>query len=57
MLPPANSVKINCESDSIIHHSWWDYDFTKTDESMSFEFAQSETKRLFEQAVKRQMIC
>ena len=56
MLPPANSVKINCESDSIIHHSWWDYDFTKTDESMSFEFAQSETKRLFEQAVKRQII-
>ena len=56
MLPPANTVKINCESDSIIHNSWWDYDFTKTDESMSFEFAKSETKRLFEQAVKRQMI-
>ena len=56
MLPPANTVKINRDSDSIIHHSWWDYDFTKTDESMSFEYAKSETKRLFEQAVKRQMI-
>ena len=56
MLPPANTVIINSDSDSIIHHSWWDYDFTKTDESMSFEFAKSETKRLFEQAVKRQMI-
>jgi len=56
MLPPANTVKINRDSDSITHHSWWDYDFTKTDESMSFEYAKSETKRLFEQAVKRQMI-
>ena len=56
MLPPANTVKINRDSDSIIHHSWWDYDFTKTDDSMSFEYAKSETKRLFEQAVKRQMI-
>ena len=56
MLPPANTVKVNSESTFIKHNSWWDYDFTKTDESMSFEFAQSETKRLFEQAVTRQMI-
>lgn len=56
MLPPANTVKINRDSDGVMHNSWWDYDFTKTDESMSFEFAKNETKRLFEQAVKRQMI-
>ena len=56
MLPPANTVKVTTESNFIEHNSWWDYDFTKTDESMSFEFAQTETKRLFEQAVKRQMI-
>ena len=56
MLPPANTVKINSKSTFVEHNSWWDYDFTKTDESMSFEFAKKETKRLFQQAVKRQMI-
>ena len=56
MLPPANSVKINSDSTFIEHNSWWDYDFTKTDESMSSEEAVNETIRLFEQAVTRQMI-
>ena len=56
MLPPANTIKINNQSKFIKHNSWWDYDFTNTDESMSFEFAKNETKRLFKQAVKRQMI-
>ena len=56
MLPQANTVKINCESESIIHHSWWDYDFTQTDENMSFDEAKKETKHLFKQAVTRQMI-
>lgn len=56
MLPPANTVKIDCTSTYVKHNSWWDYDFTKTEEDMSFEFAKDETKRLFEQAVNRQMI-
>ncbi|MDC1400413.1 asparagine synthase (glutamine-hydrolyzing) [Polaribacter sp.] len=56
MLPPANTVKITTESNFIEHNSWWDYDFTQTDETMSSEYAVNETKRLFEQAVTRQMI-
>ena len=56
MLPPANTVNINIQSTCIEHHSWWDYDFKKTDESMSFEESVDETKRLFKQAVTRQMI-
>ena len=56
MLPPANSVKVHKTSNSIIHNSWWDYNFNETDENMSFDYAKKETKRLFEQAVKRQMI-
>ena len=56
MLPPANTVKIDRSSTFVKHNSWWDFDFSKTDESMSFEFAESETKRLFKQAVNRQMI-
>jgi len=56
MLPQANTVKINSGSVSVIHQSWWDYDFTQTDEKMSFEDAKDETARLFKNAVTRQMI-
>jgi len=56
MLPPANTVKITKESKHVKHYSWWDYDFTQTDESMSFQDAKEETERLFKQAVERQMI-
>ncbi len=56
MLPPANTVIINSATSNIIHNSWWDYDFTKTDSSISFEEAVEETERLFKAAVARQMI-
>jgi asparagine synthase (glutamine-hydrolysing) len=56
MLPPANTVKLDCTSSSVKNFSWWDFDFTRPDESMSFEDAVSETNRLFKQAVTRQMI-
>ncbi len=56
MLPPANTVEIDENTTYVKHNSWWDYDFTNTDELMSFEFAKKETKRLFKQAVTRQMI-
>lgn len=56
MLPPANTVKVTETTEFIKHDSWWDYDFTMNDESMSFEFAQEKTKELFESAVTRQMI-
>lgn len=55
MLPQANTVKVNSQSSYIQHHSWWDYDFSEPDETMTFEDARSETLRLFEQAVERQM--
>ena len=56
MLPPANTVKIDRSSTYVKHNSWWDFNFSNTDEDMTFEFAESETKRLFKQAVNRQMI-
>ena len=56
MLPPANTIGIDKSTTSIKHYSWWDYDFSKTDDKMSFEDAKEETKKLFEQAVKRQMV-
>ena len=56
MLPPANRVTINETTTFIKHNSWWDYDFSRTDESYSFEAAKEKTKALFEKAVSRQMI-
>ena len=56
MLPPANTVVVDCETKFVKHNSWWDYDFSKTDDVMSFDDAKKETKELFEQAVTRQMV-
>jgi asparagine synthase (glutamine-hydrolysing) len=56
MLPPANTVKIDSASTYVKHISWWDYNFTEPDNSMSFEVARAETERLFRRAVSRQMI-
>jgi len=56
MLPAANTVCINRDTKEVQHNAWWDYDFTEPDESMTFEDAVSETKRLFQQAVSRQML-
>ena len=56
MLPQANTVIIDAQSNSVNHHAWWDYDFSQPDITMSFEDARQETLHLFSQAVTRQMI-
>jgi asparagine synthase (glutamine-hydrolysing) len=56
MLPPANTVCMDITSNAVKHDSWWDYDFTQTDDKMSFGDAAEETERLFRQAVTRQMV-
>lgn len=56
MLPPANTLRIDSGTNVIRHQSWWDYDFSQPEEAMTFEEAQNTTLRLFEQAVKRQMV-
>ena len=56
LLPPANTVKVTTNSTLIKHNCWWDYDFTRPDESMSFEDATSETERLLTNAVAKQLI-
>ena len=45
MLPPANTVAINSQSSGVKHHSWWDYDFSEPDNSLTFEDAKAETDR------------
>jgi asparagine synthase (glutamine-hydrolysing) len=56
MLPQANTVKIDSKTSEIRHFSWWDFNFSEPERSMTFEEAKNETLRLFEQAVNRQMI-
>ncbi|WP_317898643.1 asparagine synthase (glutamine-hydrolyzing) [Aurantibacillus circumpalustris] len=57
MLPPANTVKVNTENvTSIKHNSWWNYNFSEPDETLTFEDAKLETERLLQNAVARQMI-
>lgn len=56
MLPPANTVSINNLTTEIKHHSWWDYDFSKPDEHISFEDGITETQRLMQKAVASQMV-
>lgn len=57
MLPPANTVKVDTTNvETIKHNSWWNYDFSQTDETMSFEDAKNETERLLKCAVARQMV-
>ena len=56
MLPPANTIKIDKNTDSIQHNSWWDFDFTQTDKSISFNEAKLKTEFLFKKAVSKQMI-
>lgn len=56
MLPPANTIKVNSFTNKIVHQSWWDYDFSQPDHSISFEDAKNETERLFRNAVSSQMI-
>lgn len=55
-LPPANSVRIDQNSTRVAHNSWWDYDFSDPDETITFHEAKQETERLLKQAVSRQMI-
>ena len=56
MLPPANTVRVSSTSRGVVHHSWWDYEFSDPDESMTFEDASVETERLMAQAVTRQLV-
>tara|TARA_B110001452_G_scaffold258904_1_gene254634 strand:- start:7938 stop:9833 length:1896 start_codon:yes stop_codon:yes gene_type:complete len=56
MLPPANTIKIDRNTRTIQHNSWWDFDFTQTDESISFKEAKLKTESLFKKAVSRQII-
>jgi len=55
MLPPANTVCVDLQKE-LQHHSWWDYNYTEPDETISPTDAVEETKRLLDLAVKKQMV-
>lgn len=56
LVPQANILSFEDNRRGFEQISYWDYDFTKCDSSISEEEASNETKRLLEQAVKRQLV-
>lgn len=56
MVPPANTIKISVDDPAAKRNSWWDYDFTNPDNSMTAEEASLETEKLLSRAVAKQMV-
>lgn len=55
-LPQANTLRIDSQTREIKHNSWWDFDFSQPDETITFEDAIEETRRLLKRAVARQTV-
>lgn len=56
MMQAASIRSISSKTKQLSNHAYWDYDFTNCDSNMTEEWAIEETKRLFKQAVQRQMM-
>jgi asparagine synthase (glutamine-hydrolysing) len=56
MVPPGSHVTVDLEHAKVRQRIWWDYDFTETDESMSFRDAAEETRLRLGIAVSRQTV-
>ncbi len=56
LLPPASLIKVSAANSNLVPHIWWDYDFTNPDPTLTWEDAVSETKRLLEAGVNKQLI-
>lgn len=56
MLPPANIMKLSSKTKKINHDSWWDYDFSETDNNVSLDEAVIRTRELFQTAIDRHMV-
>ena len=56
LLPPASILRLDRHTRDIVPEIWWDFDFSSSDESMTFQDAQEETERLIRLAVARQMV-
>lgn len=55
-LLPAATIATATPEGSFSSRTYWDYDFSSRDESISFEEAREETLRLFTAAVERQLV-
>ena len=52
----ASSIRsISMEKKQLSHHTYWDYDFINRDQNITEQEAKEETKRLFQQSVRRQL--
>ncbi len=56
LLPQANTVRMDHNSNAVYHRSWWDYNFYEPDEKMTYHDAVEETKRLLVLSVSKQIV-
>jgi len=56
MMPAATIRSISAKNPQLSQFTYWDYDFTNRDSNMTEEDAKEETKRLFQQSVRRQLM-
>lgn len=56
LVPQANIVTFQKGKSELERRSYWDYDFTNRDESMTEVEAREETRRLLCQAIERQLV-
>ena len=56
LVRPGSHVTVDLASGRIQQRQWWDYDFTRPDDKISFDDAREETTRLLTQAVQRQTV-
>ena len=54
-MQPASIRSISTENKQLSRHTYWDYDFTNREQDITEQEAKEETKRLFQQAVRRQL--
>ncbi|MBK7738936.1 MAG: hypothetical protein IPI45_14285 [Saprospiraceae bacterium] len=52
---PANTVCVDLNKE-LQHHSWWDYNYTEPNETISPTDVVEENQRLLDLAVKKQMV-
>lgn len=56
LMPAANFYWLNQSEQKLQRHCYWDYDFTRHQNGMTFDEAGEETARLLKQAVERQLV-
>jgi asparagine synthase (glutamine-hydrolysing) len=56
LVPPGSHITVDLASGAVRRRIWWDYDFSRTDERLTFQDAMDETRQRLAIAVSRQTV-